>query len=115
MGPFARFPRAAVIHSANDGLMHLIRAAFWLAVAGIKEGKCDVRFGPRGLQALNGELAADVAFDEGGLVAVFLFAPGVDAECSEIARLTFRAVRAEKQILGHGLAGLRRYAIQFGP
>src|SRR5579863_2934444 len=115
MGAFARFRSVAIFYQANDGLMHLVGAALGRAAACIEKRKCDVNIRPRGLQALNGQLAADVAFNESGLVAVLLLAPSVHAERSEIARLAFGTVRAEEQILRHEFAGSGGNAVQLAP
>ena len=68
----------------------------------------------RAFREANGELAAEIVFDEGSFVAGFAGVPRVDAEGGEIADLPFGAAGGSDEIL-RLIAGRIRGAVKFEP
>src|SRR5260370_8324351 len=76
------------------------------------EAKLRLVFGP--FAEANGQLAAQIILDKGGLIPAFLYVPGVNAQRCEVTDMAFRPAGGGQEVL-RLVARRATHAIQFEP
>src|ERR1700730_11695318 len=102
---------AGFADAAHYGLRQAVDALF---LGGIHSAEAEFGLVLRAFAEVDGHLAAEIIFDEGGFVAGALLVPGVNAQDGEVARLAFGVARSGNQVLRLNSRG-RGDAVQLEP